>query len=146
MFETENEMLEKALALTLQAHTGQTDRAGHPYILHPLRLMSKCRTTDEMVICLLHDVVEDSNITINHLRENGFPKHIVSAVEALTRRKMENWDDYIDRVLKNPLSVKIKQLDLQDNMNLLRLDELSEKDLNRMQRYHRAWKKLKNSE
>jgi (p)ppGpp synthase/HD superfamily hydrolase len=78
--------LERAIAIAAAAHTGQTDKGGQPYILHPLRVMMRCTTADEQIAAVLHDVVEDSDVTLADLEQEGFPRSVVEAVEALTKR------------------------------------------------------------
>lgn len=137
-------LIETALEIALSAYKGQTDKAGKTYILHPLRLMSKMTTEDEMCVALLHDAIEDSDFTAQDLLDKGMPAHIVAAVEAMTHHEQDAYDDYIAKIKTNTLATKVKKYDIEDNINVLRLDTLSEKDLQRIQKYHRAWKALDN--
>jgi (p)ppGpp synthase/HD superfamily hydrolase len=136
------ELIEKSLEIALKAYSGLVDKSGSPYILHPLRVMSKMETEEEMAIALLHDVIEDSTITAKDLLEIGFSKTIVDAVSVLTKKKNERYDYFINRVLKSKLATKIKIYDIEDNMNLLRLNTVSKKDLQRLEKYHKAWNVL----
>ena len=135
--------IERAIGLAVEAHRGQKDRNARPYILHPLTLMMKMDTEVEMMTAVLHDVVEDTSWTLAGLAAEGFPKQVVEAVDALSKRAGEAYDDYIDRLSRNSLAVKVKVADLVDNMRLTRMSELTEEDAQRLARYLRAWKKLK---
>lgn len=136
-------LIEKSLQIALQAHTGQTDKAGQAYVLHPLRIMAKMHTEEEMSVALLHDVIEDSDISAASLLDSGIPIAIVDAVECLTKLDGENYAQFIQRVLTNRLAVKIKMADIEDNIQVLRMDSLSDADLERVKKYHTAWKTLK---
>jgi (p)ppGpp synthase/HD superfamily hydrolase len=134
--------LEKAIEIALSAHRGQKDKAGAPYILHPLRLMQQMRDENEQIVAVLHDVTEDSRYTIESLRKEGFSKEIIAALECLSRSEGEPYENYIDRLRFNPLAKKVKLADLKDNMNITRLSNLNEKDIERLKKYHLAWMKL----
>jgi len=135
--------LDKAILIAAQAHQDQKDRYGKPYILHPIRLMMNVDSETEKIVAMLHDVVEDSNWTLENLRAEGFSAEVIIAVDCLTKREDEQYFDYIERIKTNPIAQKVKLADLEDNMDLRRIDNLTEKDLQRMERYHSAWKKLK---
>jgi (p)ppGpp synthase/HD superfamily hydrolase len=137
-------IIEKSLEIALKAYTGQKDKAGKAYILHPLRLMNLMQTDEEMSVALLHDVLEDSEFTERDLLNEGIPPKLVDAVKSLTRLDGESYDNFINRVLKNELASKVKRFDIEDNINVLRLSRLTEKDLKRIAKYHKAWLKLKN--
>ncbi|MCF6190646.1 MAG: hypothetical protein L3J51_09210 [Cocleimonas sp.] len=132
-------IIEKSLEIALKAYSGQRDKAGKTYILHPLRLMSKMETEEEMSVALLHDVIEDSDITAEDLLNNGIPSNVVDAVQCLTKNRGESYDDFIERVLENSLAAKIKKTDIEDNINILRLNTVSDADLARIAKYHKAW-------
>ena len=132
--------LERALVIAAEAHQGALDKGGAPYILHPLRLMHQMTTVDEQIVALLHDVVEDSPWTLDALCAEGFSEEVVAAVDGLTRREGETYDDFIARGVTNPLARRVKRADIEDNMDLRRLGEIGEKDLERLQRYQRARK------
>jgi (p)ppGpp synthase/HD superfamily hydrolase len=135
-------LLEQAIALAVQAHLGQTDKAGQPYILHPLRLMLSLRSEDEQIVAVLHDVVEDTDLTLDALRQHGFPEHVVAAIGLLSKQPGDTYEAFIDRLSGNLLAVRVKLADLADNMNLSRLAHVGDKELARLQRYHAAWLKL----
>lgn len=131
--------LDKALEIAIKAHSGQKDKVGDPYILHPLRIMMKMDSEEERIVAALHDVVEDSDITLDDLREAGFSQSILEAVDCLTRRDKEDYEDYVKRASTSPLAKKIKIADLEDNMNFRWLHHLAEKDKDRMARYQKAY-------
>lgn len=143
---TAQPLIELALHRALKAYSGKVDKAGKPYILHPLRLAARLEDQISQSVALLHDVIEDSDATEDDLRDDGFPESVISAVVALTRRKGESYEAFIDRVRVHPLARKIKLLDIEDNMNLLRLNAVTESDLQRIAKYHRAWKRLDSPE
>ena len=134
--------LNRAIELAKQHHEGQTDKAGKPYIEHPLRVMNQVKSEEEKIVAVLHDIVEDTNISLNDLRNEGFSEGVVSAVECLTKQDGENYDSYIERISFNPLAVKIKLADLEDNRDLTRLPEVTDKDLERLEKYDKALEKL----
>ncbi len=138
-------IIEKSLEIALKAYAGQTDKAGEIYILHPLRLMARMETEEEKSVALLHDVIEDSDYTAEDLINNGIPSDVVDAVLSLTKQNGENYEQFIKRVLKNKLASKIKLVDIEDNINVLRLNTINNKDLERIAKYHKAWQTLKNS-
>lgn len=131
--------LEDTIQLALDAHRGQVDKAGAPYILHPLRMMLQMDDEPAQMAAVLHDVVEDSPVTLDDLREQGFSAEVVAAVDALTRREDETYLDFVRRARTNPIARRVKLADLQDNMDLRRLSDITEKDVERLRRYRRAW-------
>ncbi len=135
--------IERALAIAATAHTDQLDKGGAPYILHPLRIMMKMPTTESKMVAILHDVVEDSDWTLENLREEGFSEAVIAGVDCMTRRDDESYATYIERLKTNSLALQVKMGDLTDNMNLLRLNHLDEKAFKRYQRYHSTYFKLK---
>jgi (p)ppGpp synthase/HD superfamily hydrolase len=132
-------LLEKAIQIAAAAHSGVKDKAGAPYVLHPLRLMMKMNTEAEMIAAVLHDVVEDSDWTIERLRSEGFPEEVLEAVDSLTRRSDESYEEFVIRAGRNPIARRVKLADLEDNMNMLRMRSIPEKDVERLKRYHTAW-------
>src|SRR5262245_11766928 len=134
--------LEKAILIAAQAHLGQKDKAGAPYILHPLRLMMRMDSEDAMIAAVLHDVVEDSDCTLEQLRGEGFSEEVLHAVDCLTNRDGESYDEFIARVQPNAIARQVKIADLEDNMNVKRIGEMTPKDLARIEKYHRAWRAL----
>jgi len=138
-------IIEKSLEIALRAYGGKQDKAGKAYVLHPLRMMLKMDTEEEMSVALLHDVIEDSDITSDDLLQAGIPSTVVDAVVILSKKDNESYDAFIDRVLGNSLAAKIKTADIEDNINVLRLDSLSDSSLERVRKYHKAWKRLQSS-
>jgi len=136
------DIIEKSLEIALKAYSGQRDKAGKTYILHPLRIMSKMETEYEMSVALLHDVIEDSNYSADDLLKEGIPPEVVEAVQLLSKVSGETYDQFIDRIVDNSLASKVKLADIEDNINVLRLESVGEKDLERVAKYHRAWKKI----
>jgi (p)ppGpp synthase/HD superfamily hydrolase len=135
--------LEYAIALAVQAHRGQVDKYGRPYILHPLRVMFRLAGEVEQMVGVLHDVVEDSNLTFDDLRQMGFAEEVVTALEGVTRRAGETYEEFVTRSGQNPIARRVKLADLEDNMDLRRLArELTEQDFARLRRYRRAWEQL----
>jgi (p)ppGpp synthase/HD superfamily hydrolase len=130
--------LEKALSIAAQAHEGQRDKAGAPYILHPLRVMLKMKTEDEMIVAVLHDVIEDSDLTIDLLRQEGFASEILDVLECLTRSDDEEYGKFIERIKRNPLAIKVKIADLEDNLEVARLKEVTAADAERIEKYRQA--------
>jgi (p)ppGpp synthase/HD superfamily hydrolase len=138
--------LEKAIQIAATAHEGQVDKAGAPYILHPLRVMLQGASTTEQVIGVLHDVLEDTPVTRNFLAETGFAPEILTALDCLTRHPDEHYDIYLRRVADNPLARRIKLADLEDNMDLRRLHPVTERDCQRLMKYRESWKQLRQSD
>ncbi len=137
-------MLDKALRLAAVAHEGQKDKGGEPYISHPMRVANKCSNTDEKVVAYLHDVIEDTNVTANELLSQGFPENIVEAVLSVTRKKEESYEDFIKRCGANKIGRQVKIHDLEDNMDTTRLKSLSQKDIERIEKYKKAYDYLTN--
>ena len=130
-------MLNKALKLCFAAHNGQVDKGGAPYYLHPITVALHMKTEDEKIVALLHDVVEDTEITLDDLRHDGFSERIVEAVDAMTK-KGESWEAYLAKVKSNPIAKAVKLGDLKHNSDLTRLKSVTEKDIKRVERYKKA--------
>ena len=136
--------LESAIALSIAAHRGQVDKAGQPYILHPLRVMLQLESEPERIVAVLHDVVEDNQeYTMNRLESLGYSRETLEALDCLTRRPEENYDDFVGRIKLNRLATRVKLADLEDNMDIRRLAGLSTVDYGRLQRYRKVWGELK---
>lgn len=131
------ELLGKVLVIATNAHAGQYDRGGNPYILHPLTILHKLKTTDEELQCIgvLHDVVEDTDVTYQDLREAGCTERIIDGVRALTKVPGETLDEYKQRVFSNVDAMKVKREDLRHNSDLRRLKGISDKDIARSAKY-----------
>lgn len=138
-----NSLLEKALQIAVKAHSGQIDKAGSAYIFHPIRVSNRCSTDDERIVALLHDTIEDTEVSTEYLLMEGFPRNIVDAILSVTRNEDESYDDFIKRSRLNPIGRQVKLHDLEDNMDITRLNELTEKDIYRLNKYIKAYKYLK---
>ena len=137
-------LLERAIALAVEKHAGQTDRVGAPYILHPLRVMFRVEGDLDRTVAILHDVVEDTDVTFDDLRAMGFSEAVIAALDGVTRRDDETYEEFVERSAANPVSMRVKLADLEDNMDLRRLVQpLREKDLERLNRYRSAYARLK---
>lgn len=134
--------VEDAISVAARAHKGQKDKAGAPYLLHPLRMMLRMNSETAMMAAVLHDVVEDTDWTLERLREAGFAEEVVEAVDCLTHREGESYEEFVGRVRANPVARQVKVADLEDNMNIRRIGQLGAKDLERLEKYHRAWRVL----
>jgi (p)ppGpp synthase/HD superfamily hydrolase len=134
--------VERAVQIAAQAHQGQRDKAGAPYLLHPLRLMLRMESEAAMMAAVLHDVVEDSEWTLDQLRAEGFSEEVLQAVECLTHQMGESYEEFVARVQTNAIARQVKLADLEDNMNIRRMTEITPKDLARLEKYHRAWRTL----
>ena len=137
--------LEDAISLAVDAHAGQPSKDGQPYILHPLRVMTRLTSDVDRIVGVLHDVVEDTRdkpkpITLDELRRMGYSEEIIRAVDCLSRRDGETYDAFILRAKANPVARRVKLVDLKDNMDIRRLPEtLTPKDWERLARYRKAW-------
>ncbi|MDX2032896.1 MAG: HD domain-containing protein [Blastocatellia bacterium] len=138
--------LERAVQIAAGAHLGQRDKSGAPYLLHPLRMMLRMDSEPAMIAAILHDVVEDSEWTIDQLRAEGFAEEVLRAVDCLTHREGESYETFVKRVKTDALARRVKLADLEDNMNLKRLSQVTPKDLARLEKYHRAWLSLTGEE
>lgn len=134
----EQDLLTTALHIAMNAHDGQVDRAGKPYIFHPLTVATMTGSFDEFVTGLLHDVMEDSDYTEEDLRLAGIPEHIIEALRLLTHEKSEPYMDYVRRLRHNQLAREVKLADLKHNSDLSRLPEITEKDRARAEKYKKA--------
>ena len=137
-----HELLERALEIATKAHKGQVDKSGAVYIFHPIRVAELCTTEEEKIVALLHDTIEDTSVTAEYLLEQGFPRTIVDAVLGVTRRDDETYEEFVRRASLNPISKQVKIHDLEDNMDIRQLSEVTEKDLARLNKYLRAYKYL----
>ncbi|MEM9819217.1 MAG: HD domain-containing protein [Cyanobacteria bacterium P01_D01_bin.6] len=138
--------LQRALEIAIEAHKGQRQKNGLPYVLHPLTLMLSMTSVEARISAVLHDVVEDTQWTLEDLESEGFPPAVIEALDCLTHRDREDYDAYIERIRNNRIASEVKLADLKDNMNIRRIPELKEKDLERLKKYHKAWRKLSGDE
>ena len=133
----------KALRIAFDAHKEHTDKTGLPYIFHPFHLAEQMETEDEVIVALLHDVVEDSNITLEDLRAHGFSENVMEALSLLTHDDSVEYMDYIEKIKSNPLAVKVKLADLRHNSDVTRLDIIDDKASARIEKYNAAMSALK---
>lgn len=140
------EILAKAIQIAVNAHKGQMDRAGKPYIQHPLRLMNNVHTTEEKIVAILHDVIEDTDITADNLKEAGIPEALVTEIQTLTHDPAVEYDSYVEKIAQHKIARKVKMADLKDNMDITRLNIITDKDIERLKKYHRNYMYLKNKQ
>lgn len=129
--------IEKAVEIALKAHKGQVDKAGKPYILHPMTVAVNMKTTDGIIAALLHDVVEDSDITLEDL-EKEFTSNIIEALKLLTHDEETEYFDYIKKIKSNTLAKSVKIQDLMHNSDVSRLENVTQKDIARVNKYKKA--------
>jgi len=145
-FNMNKEILNVAIDLAFEVHRKQTDKSGFPYILHSLHVMNTINSDDIELKCIavLHDVIEDSNMTIKDLRINfsEFSERILHVLDILTRRKRQSYDEYIQRIKTNKDAIIVKIADLKHNMDITRLKEISDKDIERLKKYHKYYNEL----
>jgi hypothetical protein len=137
--------LEKAIELAARAHAGQLDKNGFSYVLHPLRVMMRQQSQEAMIVAVLHDTVEDTALTLDDLRKEGFSEHVLEGVRLVTHDKKESYADFVARCAAHPLARAVKLADLEDNSRfdrtLLRPGSLQD-DLKRIARYQLSHKFL----
>lgn len=131
-------MLEKAIEIAVEAHRGQIDKAGKPYILHPMRVMLAGKTEEEMICGILHDVIEDTPVSIQMLADEGFSDTVLEALRLLTHDRSVPYQEYIASLTENPLAIQVKLYDLHDNLNRDRLGVLTLEDERRMEKYKKS--------
>jgi (p)ppGpp synthase/HD superfamily hydrolase len=135
--------LEDAILLAAQAHLGQKDKNDQPYILHPLRVMLRLESERERIVGVLHDVIEDTPTTLDDLRALGYSEDLVTAIEHMTRRKDETYEEFTARAASNPIARRGKLADLEDNLDVRRLKTVTPQDAERFQRYLTARKHIR---
>lgn len=138
----ENIMLGKAIVIAKIKHKEQFDKGGQPYIYHPLRVMLNLTDENDMICAVLHDVIEDTDTTLDDLRQEGFSEEIITALDCLTRRENESYMQYINRIKTNDIAKRVKLKDLEDNMQLSRIKNPTQKDYDRVKKYEKAKKVL----
>lgn len=140
-------LLAKAIALASEKHMGQFDKGGMPYILHPLKVMHYLRSDDLELMCIavLHDVVEDSDVTFADLYNMGFTERIVTALRLLTKHRGQTHEEYRDGILSNSDAIKVKIADLRHNSDIRRLKGITDKDTARLKKYNKMYLELKDA-
>ena len=135
--------LERAISIAAEAHAGQTDKAAQPYILHPLRVMLAVTDPDVRIVGVLHDVCEDCpGWTFDRLRAEGFSERIIRALDSVTKRDGENYDDFVQRAGRDVIGRAVKLADLRDNCDLSRIAVPAERDFERIAKYRSAIARL----
>lgn len=139
------ELLDRMLVIVTNAHAGQFDKGGNPYILHPLKVMHYLKSTDEELMCMAlgHDVIEDTSVTYADLKAAGMTARIINGIKALTKMPGETYDDYKARVFDSKDAMLVKMADLRHNTDIRRLKGITEKDIARMTKYHTFYMELK---
>ena len=139
-----SELFDLALKIAIQAHEGQKDKSGREYIMHPIRVAERCNDLKAKIVALLHDTIEDTEVTVDYLREQGFPEEIINGILSVTKREGESYEDFVRRAAENDIGKIVKKADLEDNMDIRRLPEITDKDIKRLRKYLKAWQFLNN--
>lgn len=139
-------LLDVAAEICVTSHRGQRDKMGKAYFLHPMRVAMRCATDEERIVALLHDTIEDGDITAEYLTEAGFPQEIIDAVLSVTKIEGENYDEFIARAKRNPIGRAVKMHDLEDNLDVFRLDMLTPDMAARFTKYLAAYRFLQADE
>lgn len=140
---SEISMLDRAIEIATKAHKGQYDKGGRNYVWHAMEVMHMCEAETEKIVGVLHDVVEDTSWTFEMLEAEGFSSEVIDALRCVTKLSDdENYDAFISRVMTNPIAVQVKKNDLIHNMDLTRLDSITDKDVFRIRKYLSAYERL----
>lgn len=137
-----DELLQLAINVATKAHKDQVDKAGKPYILHPITVANSVEDIDAKIVAYLHDVIEDTSITADDLRNLGFPEHLVQSILILTKNKGISYEEYITKIKTDPIACKVKIADLKHNMDLTRISNPTQKDYERVKKYKKALQNL----
>lgn len=132
------ELTKKALTISFNAHKEQVDKSGMPYVYHPYRVAEQMNDEYSTCVALLHDVVEDTDITIAELKKEGFPQEVLDAIALMTHDDETPYFEYIQQIKTNPIATAVKLADLRDNSNFERLEKVELKDLKRLEKYREA--------
>ena len=132
------EQTKKALKLCFEAHKEQVDKSGLPYVFHPFHLAEQMETEETVICALLHDVVEDTDMTFQDLEQMGFPARVIEALKLLTHDDAVPYLDYVAQIKNDPIARAVKLADLKHNSDLSRLDHVDEKALKRVEKYKKA--------
>lgn len=130
--------LEKAIIIATNAHMGQFDKAGAPYILHPLRVMMRMTTIKGKIVAVCHDLIEDTDVTLKDLVSEGFSDDVVVAIDCMTKCEHETYNQYLNRVISDKLASECKLEDMRDNSNIYRLNKVRDKHLRMIAKYHKG--------
>jgi (p)ppGpp synthase/HD superfamily hydrolase len=137
-----NELYDCALRIAIRAHEGQKDKSRREYVMHPIRVAERCKDPRAKIVALLHDTIEDTDVTADYLRCEGFPEEIINAVLSVTKQEGEDYEHFVHRAAKNVIGREVKIADLEDNMDIRRLIEIKDEDVARLRKYLRAWQYL----
>ena len=137
-----NELFDRALRIAIHAHKGQMDKSGREYIMHPIRVAERCKNLRSKIVALLHDTFEDTDVSAEYLRCQGFPEEIIEGVLSVTKLEGETYDEFVRRAAENPIGREVKIADLEDNMDIRRLIEIKDEDVARLRKYLCAWQYL----
>ena len=132
------ELTKKALCLSFEAHKDQVDKSGIPYVYHPFHLAEQMDTEETVIVALLHDVVEDTDYTLQDIADMGFPQSVVGAIALMTHDESVAYMDYVARIKQNPIAAAVKLADLRHNSDTSRLDVVDDKAMERIQKYQQA--------
>ena len=139
------QLTKKAIKLCFEAHKDQVDKSGMPYVLHPFHLAEQMEDEDTTVVALLHDVIEDTEYTLEDLKDMGFPQQILDALALMTHDDTVPYMEYVEAIRHNPMATAVKKADLRHNSDLTRLDVVDQKALDRVEKYRRALELLEKS-
>lgn len=128
----------KAMRLCFEKHKNQVDKENVPYVFHPFTVAFNMDDEDSTIVALLHDVIEDTDTTLEEIKEMGFSSEVIEALKLLTHDKSVDYFDYINLIKTNPLATKVKLADLEHNSDITRLNEITQKDLDRIEKYKKA--------
>lgn len=137
-------LLDKAASICINKHAGQRDKMGRAYFQHPMRVAMRCHSDDQKIVALLHDTIEDTDVTVEYLLAEGFPQYIVDGILSVTKREGESYKDFVARAALNPLGREVKLHDIEDNLDVLRLDSVSPSMAARFSKYLAAREYLLN--
>lgn len=132
------ELTKKAMKIAFAAHKEQVDKSGLPYIYHPIHLAEQMKSEETVCVALLHDVVEDTDLTFEDLQKEGFPEEVLAALKLMTHDETAAYMDYVKEIRKNPIASAVKLADLRHNSDLTRLDTVDEKAEKRAEKYRKA--------
>ena len=131
-------MTNKAIKLMFKLHRDQTDRSGLPYVFHPWHVAESMDDEASTIVALLHDSLEDTEITLDELADMGFPDEVIHALDLMTHRDGDDYFAYVEKLADDPLARKVKLADLKHNLDISRLETVTEKDLERAEKYRKA--------
>lgn len=135
-------LLDEAARICVEKHSGQRDKTGAAYFQHPMRVAMRCKSDEEKMVALLHDTIEDTDVTPEYLLAEGFPQAIVDGVLSVTKREGEGYEEFVARAKQNPIGRTVKLHDLEDNLDIFRLTELDATMIERYNKYLRAYRFL----